>query len=49
MSRSEFFNKVPGQDPLQISETDLKGRPIFLEITVFLGQKIDKIWTDSKL
>ena len=35
------------EDPLEKSETDSKGRP-FLQITMFLGQKINKTGTDSK-
>ena len=36
------------EKPLEKSETDLKGIPIFLEIIMLLGQKIDKTETDSK-
>ena len=37
------------EDPLEKSESDSKGKSIFLEIIMFLKQKIDKIGTDSKL
>ena len=35
--------------PFAKSETDLKERPIFLEIAIFLGRIIDKMGTDLKL
>ena len=41
----ELFHGPALGDPLEKSETDSKGGP-FLEITMFLGRKIDKIGTD---
>ena len=35
-------------DPLQKSHRDSKKKCIFLENTMFLGQKLDKTGTDSK-
>ena len=44
----ELFHGLTLEDPLKKSDTDSKGR-VLLETIMFLGQKINKTWTNSKL